>query len=208
KGLEDGVVVGARSEVHSHYTPSSAGSAAKDPVVGIGRVESAGPDSALVRVSLFPPNPPVASDGPYRLRKGDGAYLFVRAPHVDRRSKLWFLLAGQDVTLLGWDNKKICDYRTLYQSDTAGLDDQLMKAILTDIHNPGHLQTPNDLGLHPLAIERRIGQSDLDKTSFDDLGKFLDYMLKESLVITQSFGREWKIRYVYSWWLAIGKPQA
>jgi len=204
KGTKDGAIRGGEVDFYSLLPGSNREGNPKTVVIGIGRVESAGPDSALVRVNMLPQNDSSDTE-PYSLRKGDVVGLFAQTPKVDNRSQLW-VLAKRDITLLDRENHKIVDYRTLYANETQELDDQLLTALLADIRDAGHTQAPGSL--HPSALEKGIGQGDLEKASQDDLRKFLDYVVKRTVAVRAEFGREWKVRYVYSWWLALGKPQA
>lgn len=197
KGIEDGIMVGSRGYVYSHYSKSTSGHERRAVKIGTGEVVSAGSDFSVLRVTMDSPS----GDGV--VREDDMVRLHARTPLQSRSSQLWSL-AKYNVTLLGRNGRKILDYRTFYSNETPELDNKVFQTLLNDIHDTGRLQRLGEAKVIEEGIFKgqTLAQA-LESTTLNHLERFLAFALKYPANYS---GRQWKISDIYAVWLNMGTP--
>lgn len=198
RGSEDGIKAGAEGEVWSVH--SLAGQPDREvKKIGRGEVLSVEPQSAAVRLTLIDPS----GNGVARI--GDAVELKALVPKFPGRSFLW-TLARYHVTYTSFDSKTtFFDYRKLYAHQTPARVNEILDAMVKDIHQTGREQadTVRSAPLESGDLKGKTLRQAMEAATRDDVLRFLKFIARYP---ARSYGHEWKISERFGTWLLSGAP--
>ncbi len=190
RGIKDGITIGTAVDVYSPYEWNSQHNVEK---IGHGEVISAGPDTAIIQITL-----PVDA---YRIvREGDLLWFRARMPNVAPGSPLWEV-AKYHIDLVSSGDHHLLNYRDLYAGETEQVSrmfHRLEEEIRSAAPKVAAGKPPNS---EPIASGRFAGKSTqqvFTSVNREDVQAFLQWVTAERGSLA---GKSWPLGELYLVWV-------
>lgn len=198
RGIKDGITIGTAVDVYSLYEWNSQHNVEK---IGHGEVISAGPDTAIMQITL--------PSKPYRIvREGDLLWFRARMPNVAPGSPLWEV-ARHHIDLVSSDGHHLVNYRDLYIDETPEQVSRMFRDLEEEIRSAApKVAAGKPPKSEPIASGRFAGKSTqqvFTSVNREDIKAFLQWIIAEER--GPLAGKSWPLGELYLVWVENSAPE-